>query len=348
MLARESSATIFRLPNSEFSQRLAVWYERVHRDLPWRRTSDPYAIWVSEIMLQQTRVATVVPYYERFLERFPTLEALAGAGEQDLLTAWAGLGYYSRVRNMQRAARQMAGTFPRDYESILSLPGIGAYTGAAVASIAFGLPRAAVDGNVLRVLSRTTNESGDIRSVTVKQRLQAVADQLLDRADPGRFNQAVMELGATVCLPRKPLCLVCPVQDLCEGRRAGRQDELPVKGRQPTTLRVDREVFLIERDGAMLLWQRPADSSLLAGFWELPEPEHLTSRPADAAYLGSFRHGITNHSYTFSAFLCPAQEEVYGPCKNVVKWAWMTCEEAGKRAISTTVRKAFALYRRSR
>src|SRR3954447_1448422 len=177
---------------SEFARVLLEWYHHGKRDLPWRRTSDPYAIWVSEIMLQQTRVAAVIPFYERFLQRFPDVTSLASAPGEELLAAWAGLGYYSRVRNMQRAARAMPnGLFPRTYEEIRALPGIGDYTAAAVASIAFGLPHAAVDGNVLRVLSRITNEQGDVTSGLTRARLRAQADEFLNRDDPGTYNQAV-------------------------------------------------------------------------------------------------------------------------------------------------------------
>jgi len=180
--------------------KLTRWYARTKRDLPWRRTRDPYAIWISEIMLQQTRVAAVIPYYERFLRRFPDAAALAEASEQELLAMWSGLGYYSRARNLQKAARQMVerGTFPNDYASLRELAGVGDYTAAAIASIAFGLPHAVVDGNVRRVIARVINDG--------HANPQELADRLLDQRDPARWNQAVMERGATSCLPREPLC----------------------------------------------------------------------------------------------------------------------------------------------
>ena len=194
--------------------KLTRWYDRAQRDLPWRRTRDPYAIWISEVMLQQTRVAAVIPYYHRFLERFPDAAALAQAPEPELLALWSGLGYYSRARNLQKAARQIleSGTFPNDYASILELAGVGTYTAAAIASISFGLPHAVVDGNVRRVLARWTNDG--------HADTQQIADRLLDRRDPARWNQAVMELGATICLPREPLCGECPVAAHCASRRA--------------------------------------------------------------------------------------------------------------------------------
>src|SRR6202171_4578917 len=213
---------------------MLAWYRKNRRDLPWRKTRDPYSIWISEVMLQQTRVSAVIPFYEKFTNRFQTVDALAVASEQDLLATWAGLGYYSRARNLQRAARIIMAmglegfALPRDYESIRALPGIGDYTAAAIASIAFDLPHAVLDGNVIRVLSRVTAESGDIASAPTRGRLAQVATALLHRKHPGDFNQAIMELGATVCLPRDPQCPACPIAVFCEARRTGRQLEFPV------------------------------------------------------------------------------------------------------------------------
>ena len=179
---------------------LTEWYRHGHRALPWRATSDPYRIWVSEIMLQQTRAQAAIPYYERFLARFPAVEVLAAASEDEVLSLWAGLGYYTRARNLRRAAREIvtAGGFPRDYEAIRALPGVGDYTAAAIASIAFGLPYAVIDGNVLRVVARLENDASDIGSPRTRARFREAAQEWLDRRDPGRFNQAMMELGATV------------------------------------------------------------------------------------------------------------------------------------------------------
>src|SRR5215471_3020516 len=181
---------------SHISGLLIEWYKRGHRDLPWRRTTDPYRIWVSEIMLQQTRAQAVIPYYQRFLQRFPTVEALGAASEHDVLALWSGLGYYSRARNLRKAAIAIhaAGGFPRDYDAIRALPGIGDYTAAAVASIAYGLPHAVVDGNVLRVVSRVENDASDIGALRTRDRFRATAQEWLNGAEPGRFNQALMEL----------------------------------------------------------------------------------------------------------------------------------------------------------
>ena len=292
-------------------------------------------------MLQQTRVAAAIRFYEGFLARFPDIRSLAEAPEQDLLAAWAGLGYYNRARNMQRAAQAMNGAFPSTWDEIRELPGIGDYTAAAVGSIAFGLPRAAVDGNVLRVVARLTDDSGDIGTSPVRKRLTAIADELLDDTDAGAFNEAMMELGATVCLPKQPQCLLCPVHDLCEGRIAGRQQQLPVKARRVETIQIARSVLVIEHDGRVLLWQRSQDSAKLAGFWELPEPEHLDGG-VDAAVCGNFRHSITNHEYTFTVLTWTGYG-VLPACKNVVKADWIACNRLSDMALSTTARKAIQL-----
>ena len=331
--------------STDFRKQLISWYASASRDLPWRHTRDPYAIWVSEVMLQQTRVAAAVPFYNRFLTRFPNLEALASAAEQDLLATWAGLGYYTRARHMHRAARAMKGIFPRTWSEIRGLPGIGDYTAAAVGSIAFGLPYAAVDGNVIRVIARLTNDAGDISSAKVRTRLASVAGDLLDRRNPGMFNEAMMELGATVCLPKQPQCLVCPVSDLCEARKAGRQNELPAKLRRIEKVRIARTVLVIRNQMTLLLWQRSADEAKLAGFWELPEPEHLLE-PIDATEAGGFRHSITNHEYHFTVLVWNGYG-VLPRCKNVVKAEWIACNRLENMALSTTARKAISVARTS-
>ena len=292
---KKAKVLVFR---ARFAATLVDWYRREQRDLPWRGTDDPYRILVSEVMLQQTRAQTVIPYYERFLERFPDVKALAEAREAEVLTYWSGLGYYTRARNLQRAARVMvaAGRFPSDYDGICELPGVGPYTAAAVASIAFNAPHAVVDGNVLRVIARLSNDGADIGSAKTRARFQRIADAWLDPREPGQFNQALMELGASICLPRTPRCLLCPVAAFCEGRKAGRQHELPVKRSKAVPLYIQIQVAIIERDGAVLLRRRDG-TSLMAGFWELPAPDDLPSwRPRET--LGSFRHTITHHHYT--------------------------------------------------
>jgi A/G-specific adenine glycosylase len=305
-----------------FRKRLLAWFEASKRDLPWRRDRNPYTIWISEVMLQQTRVATAIPYFERFIARFPTIEALASAPEEDLLKAWAGLGYYSRARNLQRAAIQMNASFPRDYDSIRTLPGVGAYTAAAVASIAFGLPHAAVDGNVVRVLSRVT---GGIDNINDE------ADARLDTRRPGDFNEAMMELGATICLPKKPQCLLCPIADLCQARASGRQDDLPVR-RRSRQIRVERLLLIIRRENEMLFWRRSEKEKKLAGFWELPEHSHLPEASVGRS-LGRFSHSITNVNNVFT--IAEAGLAVVPP-----GYSWLSTDKPLKYLFSTSVRKA--------
>jgi A/G-specific adenine glycosylase len=278
---------------------LAEWYARGHRDLPWRDTRDPYAILVSEIMLQQTRAQAVIPYYRRFLERFPTVAALAAAGEDDVLALWSGLGYYSRARNLRRAAQRIdaAGGFPRDLAGLRALPGIGEYTAAAVASIAFDLPHAVLDGNVMRVVARVANDAADISAGRTRQRFREIAQQWLDPRDPGRFNQALMELGATVCLPRKPLCLACPLAACCEARREGTAAQLPVKLRKAAPVALAGTLLVVRHRGRILLRRRDAANRRMAGFWDLPSPEDLPHARIGAR-LGEIRHTITHHHYT--------------------------------------------------
>lgn len=317
-----------------FRRELVSWYERCQRDLPWRRTRDPYAIWLSEIMLQQTRVAAVIPYFERFLARFPTVDVLAEAEESELLGHWAGLGYYYRARNLQKAARAIvaAGTFPQSYEAILGLPGIGEYTAAAISSIAFNLPRAVLDGNVFRVLSRLHGDGTNIASGQGKKHFTRLADATLDRERPGTFNQAIMELGATVCLPKSPQCLLCPVAADCVARAQHRTSELPVKIVERKSVRHDRVVYWIERDGEVLAWQRPAHSRLMPGFWELPEAEQLPG-VATGEIMGAFKHGITIHDYRFQVMKASAPA-VLGVC------CWKPLKEMEAAPVSTIFRKA--------
>ncbi len=225
-----------------FRKQLLAWFRQFQRDLPWRRTRDPYRVWLSEIMLQQTRVAAVIPYYERFLERFPNVCVLAAAPEQEVLRLWSGLGYYSRARNLQKAAQQIVaehgGEFPSRLESVLALPGIGNYTAAAILSIAFEEKHAVLDGNVARVLTRLGAMRGDLRASGRWQELQECADAYLDANSPGDWNQAMMELGATLCAPKSPQCLLCPVAQFCEGRKLGIADLLPEKRKERATVEI--------------------------------------------------------------------------------------------------------------
>jgi A/G-specific adenine glycosylase len=313
--------------------RLIAWYQRNRRDLPWRRTRDPYRIWVSEIMLQQTRAQAAIPYYLRFLERFPDVAALAAAEENEVLAAWSGLGYYSRARNLHRAARTMDG-FPRDYEAIRALPGVGPYTAAAIASIAFDLPYAVLDGNVLRVVARVRNDASDIGSAAVRERFRSIVQGWLDTRRPGVFNQAVMELGATVCLPRAPLCGECPLAPGCAARQAGTASQLPVKLRKTTPERIEAELAVVMRRGRVLLWRRDDASRRMAGFWELPAPDQLADFRA-ARRAGEFRHTITHHHYRFTV--------LEGTARRIPQeMRWFSRQELANIPLSTTARKALA------
>lgn len=317
-----------------FQSSLLGWYSHHQRDLPWRRTRDPYAIWISEIMLQQTRVAAVIPYYERFLRKFPDFRALATAPEQELLAHWAGLGYYYRARNMQKAAQKIteAGQFPSSYDEIRALPGIGEYTAAAVSSIGFDLPHAVLDGNVYRVLSRIFNDSTNIASGPARKHFTALAETVLDRKRPGTYNQALMELGATVCLPKKPQCLLCPVASVCRARVQGTQDALPVKIKPQKSVQEERTLLFVEENGKILLWQRPPTSRLMPGFWELPEQEQLPEA-VPGELIKTFRHGITFHDYGFELREAPAP-------KNIDSCQWVAVTELSTLPLSTIAKKA--------
>ncbi len=242
-----------------FRRQLLEWFREFQRDLPWRRTRDPYRIWLSEIMLQQTRVAAVIPYYERFLEKFPNVSALAEAPQEDVLRLWSGLGYYSRARNLQAAAKVIVtkhgGEFPRELQDALALPGIGRYTAAAILSIARGAKLAVLDGNVARVLARLGAVRGDLRESRRWKSLQRTADGLLDPKSPGEWNQAMMELGATVCTPRAPRCLLCPVAKVCHARKLGIADRLPEKRQKRETqeVMIAAAIFLDSHGRTLLL-----------------------------------------------------------------------------------------------
>ncbi len=326
----------------DFRKSLLSWFAVHRRDLPWRRTRDPYAIWISEIMLQQTRVAAVIPFYERFLARFPAVEILAEAPESELLAHWAGLGYYYRARNLQKAARQIveAGEFPSTHEEISELPGIGDYTAAAVSSIGFDLPYAVLDGNVFRVLSRVLDDSANIALGSSRKHFGGLAEKLLDKDRPGDWNQAMMELGATVCLPKKPQCLICPVVTFCRARAKNRQEELPVKVKPKKSTDERRILFWVEQDEKILLWQRPASSRLMPGFWELPEMINLPAVNAQRK-LGSFRHGITTHNYSFDVMEA-SPPEILAECK------WLEKNDLPLLPISTIARKAECVVRQFR
>ena len=286
---------------------LLEWYERSRRDLPWRRSRDPYAIWVSEIMLQQTRVAVVVERYEAFMARFPTVAALARASEQDVLALWSGLGYYRRARMLHKAAQAIVadrgGVMPEKAADLRALPGVGGYTSAAIASIAHGEPVAVVDGNVERVLCRLAgwDANGGRGTVDLRNRIEAMAAHLLDPGEPGDFNQAVMELGALVCLPRNPQCLVCPLSASCKTRGEHKTAPRPRIATREVAhalcLRTARDASGSDArpDREVLLEQRPAEASVMPGLWELPALRDGAGEADDVRM--TVRHAIMQVNY---------------------------------------------------
>jgi A/G-specific adenine glycosylase len=299
---------------------LLAWFDRYRRDLPWRRTTDPYRIWLSEVMLQQTRVETALPYYQRFLERFPSVAELGRAPVEEVLALWSGLGYYRRARQLHAAARQIgAGEFPRRAAELRQLPGIGPYTAAAVASIAFGEAVAVLDGNVERVMGRWLALAEDPKGVRARARLLAAASALLEPSRPGDSNQALMELGATLCLPRRPRCLLCPLRPGCRAAAEGRPERYPLPRRRRLAERRRLLVAVAVKGERVLLFRRPARSGLLAGTWELPwielgeaeepGPQGLAEKYGGAWRLGApvatVRHGITYRDLRVT--VCPAE-----------------------------------------
>jgi A/G-specific adenine glycosylase len=315
-------------PRSPFIRPLAArlldWYAANARTLPWRDHPDPYAVWVSEIMLQQTRVETVIPYFRRWMARFPSVFRLAAAPRQEVLALWEGLGYYARARNLHRTAqilvREHGGELPRTAAELAKLPGIGRYTAAAIASIAFGEDVAALDGNIRRVLSRVFNVAEPARSPAGERRLWALAQEHLPAGRAGDYNQALMDLGSLVCTPKSPSCAACPLADLCEARRLNLQEERPLKMPKKTLPHHTVVAAVIRRDGQVFIAQRPADG-LLGGLWEFPggktEPgetlpealrrelrEELAIDVEVGAPFGVYRHTFTHFKVTLHAFVC--------------------------------------------
>ncbi|HEX3377033.1 MAG TPA: A/G-specific adenine glycosylase [Candidatus Acidoferrales bacterium] len=311
---------------TKFRRRLLSWFAKRKRDLPWRRTKDSYRIWLSEIMLQQTRVAAVIPYYERFVEKFPDVHALAGAPTDHVLKNWAGLGYYSRAKNLQSAAKEIvvrhSGEFPRKYEAALALPGIGRYTAAAVLSIAYDAPHAVLDGNVARVLARIFALRGDLRVPATWRKLEATAQELLAQKFSGDWNQAMMELGATVCTPKSPRCDECPVEKWCRARYLGIAEKLPSprKKRAPVDVTLAAAVLLDPRGRTLIIRQMGGEGVLFSRMWQFPAlaVEGKDSRLAIVAYLkekfrlstngnllplGTARHTVTFRNIRLEPYL---------------------------------------------
>ena len=285
---------------ASFREKLLAWYDANKRDLPWRRTQDPYKIWISEIMLQQTRVDTVIPYYERFLDWFPTVADLAQAPEEKLLKAWEGLGYYSRVRNMQKAAQQImedhGGVFPSSYEKISKLKGIGPYTAGAIASIAFGLPEPAVDGNVMRVLARLFEVDYDIGVPTNRKIFQAMMEFLIDPDRPGDFNQALMDLGSDIESPVNPRPEESPVKEFSAAYQHGTMDRYPIKAPKKKPVPVYLTAFIIKDSQGRYLLEKNEREGLLSGFWHFPliEVDSLSENLGQLSLLDGQGHTVDN------------------------------------------------------
>jgi A/G-specific adenine glycosylase len=310
---------------TQFRRRLLRWFDREKRRLPWRGTCDPYPILVSEVMLQQTRVAVVLERYQRFIAQFPTVERLAGAREQTVLAAWSGLGYYRRARALHAAARDIrrSGEFPNSAATLAQLPGIGRYTAAAVASIAFNEPVAVVDGNVKRVLERLLGPHQTQRPpVSVEERFWQIAGKLLDRRRPGDFNQAMMELGALVCLPGRPQCQRCPVASLCASRGPA------AKSKQQPRRKAALTYALIRQNRGVLLEQRPAGSRLMPGMWELPTL--IGTLPAGLSPIMTLRHSITSTDYVVQVFAVPSHK---------ANGRWVRLENLERLALTGLTRK---------
>jgi A/G-specific adenine glycosylase len=307
-----------------FSLSLLAWFARNARRLPWRGITDPYAVWVSEVMLQQTRVEAVIPYYERWMRRYPTIQALAAADQQEVLSTWEGLGYYSRARNLHQAARivvsEYSGVLPAQVEKLRQLPGVGRYSAGAIASIAFGSDEPALDGNIRRVLARCFNVTEPAGSSHGERVLWALAASHLPAGRAGEYNQALMDLGATLCTPRQPACSHCPLAGMCQARRLCVQEQRPVRVKKAPTPHYTVTAAVIHDNGTILIGKRPP-GGLLGAMWEFPGGkqqagedlaaclqrevyEELGVQVAVGKHLGVYRHAYTHFRVTLHAFEC--------------------------------------------
>jgi A/G-specific adenine glycosylase len=344
------------------NRQLLAWYRSNQRSLPWRETCDPYRIWISEIMLQQTQVDTVIPYYHRFLKAFPTVYSLAYAPLQDVLKAWENLGYYSRARNIHVTARMIVdkfgGRIPDNLEEIKTLPGIGQYTAGAILSIAYGKAHPAVDGNVRRILSRLFAIRKPVNDTREQKQIQKLATSLIPVKHPGDFNQAMMDLGATICRAKNPVCFRCPVASHCQARLHDLQNVLPITGKTPSIPhRLAAAAVIHNSEGKLLVVQRPT-SGLLASFWKLPggfiqdiekmekslkhsvkEELGISIRPG--RHLASVNHTYTHFRITLQAYKCDLPKGIPKPigCQN---WRWLSFTDLKKLPLSKIDRMILA------
>lgn len=339
--------------NKEFQGSLVRWFQEEKRDLPWRKTKDPYKIWVSEVMLQQTRVDTVIPYYENFLEKFPTLESLAEAQEEFLLKQWEGLGYYSRVRNLQAGVREVVESYqsqvPKTRDDISTLKGVGPYTAGAVLSIAYGVPEHAVDGNVMRVLSRVLVIDDDIALPKTRKVFEKAVMELIDTKNPSDFNQGLMELGALVCTPTSPKCLLCPVREYCGAFAEGKTTELPIKTKKTKVKKLNYDVFVVENEAGQLLMKKRPETGLLANMWEFPmieatEDYSTVSKLAEVydlklggqQELGSLKHIFSHIVWNLSSFYIKGESAI---------GQWLSLEEIEQLPLAVPMQKILQQYK---
>jgi A/G-specific adenine glycosylase len=349
------------MDKTALARKLIRWFEANARNLPWRRKRTPYRVWLSEMMLQQTQVDTVIPYFKRFTARFPTVKALADAPLDEVLKLWEGLGYYARARNLHRAAqrisREMSGRFPKTVEGLMALPGIGRYSAGAIASLAFGVDAPVLDGNVIRVLCRVLAIDRDPREPQTRGELWSLAESLLPRGRAGQFNEGLMELGATVCTPRAPTCDVCPIASMCEAKQRGIQDQLPVRRTRKVTPHYDVTAAVIRKSGRVLIAQRPPDG-MLGGLWEFPggkrEPgeslakclrreirEELRLEIEVGEPIALVKHVYTHFRITLHAFECrvaSGRPKAIG----VADFKWVRMSELDGYAFAVTDRKIIA------
>jgi A/G-specific adenine glycosylase len=354
-----------RNTDTEIPRLLLDWYRTNKRDLPWRKTKDPYRTWVAEIMLQQTRVDTVIPYYERFLKRFPDVRALARARVDDVLKSWENLGYYSRARHLHEAARvvvkQFGAKIPAGMDDLRKLPGVGAYTAGAILSIAFGRRFAAVDGNVIRVIARLFAIEDPVDGSKAKQRIGAIAERLVPEGDPGHYNQALMDLGSGICTPRSPACPACPLAGACKALKKGIQESIPVKRKASAVPHREAAVAVIGNDrGEILLIKRPG-RGFLGGLWSFPGSvlkdgdapaaglrrslrEELGLKAIPGREILSVEHGYSHFSVTVHVFSCTIRGAIPDSGGDV-QWRWVGKKGLSRLAVSRLEEKIFKALR---